>query len=235
MIKDILEFSKENKLGHIPSALSMLPYLEVLIKYRIVTPDMNIIIDKVFGASAYYIVWNKYWNFKLDSSLDLLINHNKIPFVDFAIDSLGNSLGVASGIYLANNKKTWVNVSDSIFEIGGTLEAIQFIGNRQLDIFLTVDVNEIQLTGQTREILNINIDKIKTILETFSWRTLVIDINNIEDQIDKIIEFYKKSGPRCILFKTIKGYGVKEMMEDPVSWHYKRIENIEDLTICERK
>lgn len=227
-VLELVNYSISNKMTHIPSALSMIHYLEILIKNNIVKKTWNICIDKVFGSSAYYIIFNEYWEYKAEPQP--LIT-GEIPFIDYATNSLGNALGVASGINLANKKKTWVNASDSIFQIGHVIEAIQFIGARQQDILLTVDCNNIQLTGNSLDIINMSIKNIKDILDSFSWSVLLF--NPYKDDVNSIKEFMKKTGPKSILFQTIKGYGVREMMEDPVKYHYKNITSIEDITICE--
>ena len=59
MKKELLTYSYEQGLSHIPSALSMLDYVDTLFSNRLVTPEDYIIIGKPFGSQAYYLVWEK--------------------------------------------------------------------------------------------------------------------------------------------------------------------------------
>jgi len=225
-IQKLLDYSIKHKLGHIPSALSMLDYLDYLTE-NILNKDWNIVIGKPYGAQAYYILWNYYWNLDIEN-LSYGVKHDEIDFVDFSEETIGNALGVASGIQISNKKKTWCNISDAVFQMGSTLEAIQFIGSNQQDILLTVDYNNYQLTGKVSDIMNTNIYDIYSLLTDCNWKVLLI--KNLEDY-SKIEKFVKNKGPKCILFETIKGKGILEMEMKPKEWHYKKLQNINEITI----
>jgi transketolase N-terminal domain/subunit len=145
-------------------------------------------------------------------------------FVNYSSDVLGNALGVAIGLSY-NNKKTWCNISDANLQTGSTMEALDFIGLNKLDILLSIDFNDIQLTRNIpRDIISY-----KNIFESFGWEVKII---NTKNKIPNLKSFINKSNPRIILFNTIKGYGVKEMELDPTKWHYKIIEDINEITYC---
>lgn len=228
MVRDLLQYSIKNNLAHIPSALSMLSYLNFIFKNKIVTPDMNIIIGKPFGSQAYYLLWNKYWNLPL-KKYSYIINHDEIDFIDFSEDMIGNSLGVAAGIYISNNKYTWVNISDATLQVGTTLEAIQLIGNLQQNILLTVDFNNEQLVSNFSKNSRMDIIDYESYFNSNGWNSLIV----FNKEYESIYDFIKKEGPKVILFSTIKGDGVLEMKNDPIKWHYRKLKDIEEVTIEE--
>jgi len=234
--KRVLNYSIENSLGHIPSALSMFNYIFVLFESdnanginAIIDPSQfNIIIGKPFGAQTYYIIWRYFMMLDL-SNVSYGVKHNDISFVDFSEETLGNALGVASGISY-NGKRTWCNISDGALQMGPTLEAIQFIGYNKQDIFLTVDFNGTQLTGEIEEINGMCIENAKTLFEINGWTVYIIKSKDFsKNNIKSILNNFK--GPLCILVDTIKGEGVQEMEDDPFTWHYKQLRSLDEITI----
>jgi transketolase N-terminal domain/subunit len=185
---------------------------------------MNIIIGKPFGADAYYYVWKKIKWIKSSKKLSYGIKHTELDFVNFSEETLGNSLGVAAGIALGNYKKTWVNLSDAALQMGPTLEAIQFIGYKQLPIIVTIDYNSMQLTGNLRT----KKQSIKKLFESFDW-----NVFEIKDKTEyyKFNNIFRLNGPTVILVYTKKGDGVKEMEDNPIEWHYKTLKDIREITI----
>jgi len=236
---DLLNYSIDFKLKHIPSALSQFSYLRYVLP--LLPKNIKIILGKQFGSQAYYLIWKKMGLIKKNIKLSYFINHKELPFIHYTEETLGNSLGVAAGVALTESDKSklvYVNISDSILQMGATQEAIQFIGKHQLNIFITMDFNNYQLTGKIDNISQFNIDKTKSLFELYNIKAFVIDIqdNNIKQDIINGIEYQIKSKkPTIILFKTIKGFGVKEMEEDPIGWHYKALNNINEITINEKK
>jgi len=237
--KKMIDYSINNNLKHIPSALSMFNYLWYLFNNIDKEPlinvnTFNICIGKPFGSQCYYILWKKYNNLDI-SNLSIIVNHNEIPFVDFSEETIGNTLGVASGIQLANNKKTWVNISDACLQIGSTLEAIQFIGSHKQDIFLTIDFNNYQITDESSNILTSHsLLTYSNIFKLYNWEIYIIDLNKenpqeIEQKLSCIIK--DSNQPRVVFFKTIKGEGILEMEQNSTYWHYNQLNNINDITL----
>ncbi len=230
--KRVLNYSIANNLAHIPSALSMFNYVYELFDNmkddEVISPyNYNIVIGKPFGAQTYYIIWHYFYmidHFKLPYILD-----NTIYFVDFSEETLGNALGIASGISY-NNKPTWCNISDGALQMGPTLEAIQFIGNHNQNILLTVDFNGTQLTGNIKEINGMTIEKSKQLFELNNWTCYIINSKDFKkSNVKHLIENTK--GPLCILVNTIKGEGVIEMENDPFKWHYKQLRSLDEITL----
>jgi len=234
MIKKVLKYSIKNKLSHIPSALSQLSYLTNILP-NIDHYDWNIVIGKPFGAQAYYCIWQKMGLIPKNMTLSYGVKDTELDFVDYSEETLGNALGVASGIQLANNKKTYVNLPDSVFQMGPTLEAMQFIAKHQQDILVTVDANDAQLTGDTKDIIGMDADKIYQLFELNGWMVYLIEIVQDEDNDnEELIEAMQKlqvRGPTALIIETKKGSGVQEMEDDPVTWHYKQLGSLDEITI----
>ena len=238
ILKRVLKYSINKKLSHVPSALSMLHYTHELFKYdmdaadrAIIDPyEWNIVIGKPFGAQSYYIIWHYYYMLNIEN-LAYGVKHEEIDFVDYGEETLGNALGFASGISY-NGKRTYCNISDGALQMGSVLEAIQYIGHHKQNIVLTVDYNRTQLTGNTTDIMGMTINGVYDMFYNAGWIPYIIEdskfnAKNIKSILDNI------KGPIVFLIETHKGSGVVEMMQDPVTWHYKQLESLEEITLCE--
>ena len=218
MKKELLQYSYDNKLSHIPSALSMLDYVDELFSTKKVTPDDFIILGKPFGAQAYYLVWRKLGYLNDIEQLSIGVKHDEIDFVDYSEETMGNALGVASGIAMTTDKLVWVNITDAALQMGNVLEAIQFIGhNKQNNILVTVDFNDSQVVGNTSDILTV--DPVVNLFDNYGW-----DVFH-----DSLNEFYIGERPKVFIMHTKKGSGVESMIRDNKKWHYKKIETLEEL------
>lgn len=221
MRKELLQYSFDKQLGHIPSALSMIDYLESVFKY--IKRDDKIIIGKPFGAQAYYIIWKERGWLKDINNLHIGVKHDEIPFVTYSEETIGNALGVAAGIALTTNKKVYVNLSDAALQMGTVLEAIQFIGHHKLsNIVCTIDYNNSQVTGITSKILNV--EPIISMIRLYNWNVYVVDGHN-KNKLDQIMSAASnnKDLPTMVVCITKKGKGITEMENDSCKWHYKKI------------
>lgn len=230
MIKELLKYSFENNLAHIPSALSMLDYISVVFNY--IKKSDNIIIGKPFGAQTYYLVWKQLGWLKDIQNLHMGVKHDEIEFVLYSEETIGNALGVAAGVALVTDKKTYVNLSDASLQMGNTLEAIQFIGQHNLDVLVTVDYNGSQVTGNTKDIIDVT-----AVIEFFknnSFKTFITDGHDkdkIHAVLKEVIDFKE---PTVIFFKTKKGYPFKEMMDNIKQWHYRKLNEKDIITFSEQ-
>ena len=176
-IQELLEYSFKHNLAHIPSALSMYTYIQEIFG-RYIKEDDIIIIGKPFGAQAYYLVWKELgWIDDIDN-LSVGVKHSEIPFVDYSEETIGNALGVAIGMAIANPKKrVYVNITDATLQMGNTLEAIQFIGQNKLsNIFVSVDYNNSQVTGSTDDI--ISVEPVIGMMEEYGWKVFKCNDGN---------------------------------------------------------
>jgi len=229
MKRQLLEYSYQNGLSHIASAMSMLDYVDVLFTEKVVTPDDVIVIGKPFGAQAYYIIWRRLGFLDNIENLSVGVKHDEIAFVDYSEETMGNALGVAIGIAMTTDKRVWVNISDAALQMGNTLEAIQFIGHNNIkNIFLTVDYNDAQVTGNISDVL-----KIKPTIQFFkeySWFVQEVDGHDKT----KILAAYNNAVdtvPNVYIFHTQKGHGVKSIEQDIKKWHYRKIETQTELQL----
>jgi transketolase N-terminal domain/subunit len=213
----LLEYSYENNLAHIPSALSMFDYVYELFYNKLVTLDDKIVIGKPFGAQTYYVIWKELGFLDSIDNLSVAVKHDEIPFVDFSEETIGDSLGIAAGIAMTTDKLVWVNLSDACLQMGATLEAIQFIGHNKLkNILVTIDYNGSQVTGNTADI--IPTDPIIEMFSGYGW-DVKYDLTN----------FKIEDCPKVFIMKTIKGNGISRMEKDIKKWHYRKIESLTEL------
>lgn len=225
--KELLEHSFKNKLSHIPSALSMLDYVNILFSEEIIKPYRDhIVIGKPFGSQTYYLVWKKLGYLNNINDLSVGVKHDELFFVDYSEETMGNALGVASGISMVSKSKVWVNISDAALQMGNTLEAIQFIGHNKLkNILLTIDYNGSQVTGETKNILTV--EPVKTLFEQYGWHTHYVDGHD-NDEMKKVFHNIQYDKPTVVFCDTIKGNGIETMKENKL-WHYKKIETLNEL------
>ncbi len=225
--KRLLEYSFENKLSHIASALSMLDYVDILFSKGIVSIDDYIVIGKPFGAQAYYLVWQDLEYVTNIEQLSVGVKHDEVSFVDYGEETMGNALGVAIGIAMSTSKQVWVNLSDACLQMGNTLEALQFIGHNQIkNVFVTVDYNNSQVTGNIDTILKI--EPVINLCRHYGWWTQIVDGHN-RDELEKVFVNKTDALPNIVFCKTVKGKGVKQMEENNKKWHYRKIETLEEL------
>ena len=229
IVTELVKYSFDKKLTHVPSALSMLTYIEALFQNKIVVPYRDkIVLGKPFGSQAYYLIWKKLGYLENIENLSVGVKHNEIDFVDYSEETMGNALGVGSGIAIANpTHKVWVNITDATLQMGSTLEAIQYIGHNSVNnIFVTVDYNNYQVTGKTSDVLDTT--AVISFMKNNGWNVITVNGHDIND-IKNAFVMQKRQGknkPNVIVFVTVKGYGVNYMQNDPVQWHYKPIEQL---------
>jgi transketolase len=227
MKKEMLEYSYQQQLSHIPSALSMLDYVDVLFTDGIVEPYRDhIVIGKPFGSQAYYLVWRKLGYLGEIKDLSVGVKHDELLFVDYGEETMGNALGVAAGIAMTTNKRVWVNLTDATLQMGNTLEALQFIGHHNLsNILVTVDYNNAQVTGNTDSILRV--DPVIDFCRHYHWWVKEVDGHDhaaLRSAFDVPAQL-----PSIVFCHTRKGHGVPEMEQDIKKWHYGKIQSSKEL------
>ena len=229
--RDILTMSYHSKVGHIPSALSMVDYLGKAFEAGI-TPELyRFVLGKPFGAQAYYALFAHFgWipsDFSKYGSLDtqwryiIQKDHDLITYID---ESMGNCLSVACGIALAG-KSVFINISDAAFQEGTIWESLLFAGAHKLGkMVMTVDHNDMQALGRITDILDMGnlADKISS----FGWKVFSCDGHDLAS-LSSILEgltLAKMDCPVAFVFKTKKGKGIS-FMEESAEWHYKALDD----------
>jgi len=162
---------------------------------------------------------------KLDSRLQGHADRNFTPGVEMSAGSLGMGLSFAIGVALAarldsKNYRTYVLLSDGECEEGQTWEAALSAAHFKVDNLTTiVDFNGIQLSGWTRDIMNL--EPFVQKWQAFGWHTIDIDGHDLDQILPACQEAEKIKGkPTVIIARTIKGKGVS-FMENNALFHGK--------------
>jgi len=162
---------------------------------------------------------------KINSRLQGHPHNLSLPGIENSSGPLGQGISIALGcsIHSTNsgyNFHTFVVGSDGELNEGQTWEAIMFAGSNKLKrLTYILDKNNIQLSGNTIDILNL-ID-LREKFESFGWYVLEIDGNNMEEiclSISKSLDIINK--PVVIIANTIPGKGV-DFIEYKFNWHGK--------------
>lgn len=227
LIKAVLDYSYKNQVSHIASALSMLTYIDVLFTNKFVTLDDGIVLGKPFGSQAYYVLWKQLGYLDDIDKLNVGVKHDEVMFVNYSEETMGNALGVSAGIAMTTDQRIWVNISDAALQMGNTLEAIQFIGhNRLKNVFLTVDYNNAQVTGNISDILEVW--PVKQFFRENGWYVQEVDGHD-PTALNKTFSNLVSTNPNVVFCNTKKGYGVRSIQNDPKKWHYRQIESSAQL------
>jgi len=162
---------------------------------------------------------------KLDSRLQGHTDRNLTPGVEMSAGSLGMGLSFAIGVALAarldhRDYKTYVLLSDGECDEGQTWEAALSASQFKLDnLVAIVDYNGIQLSGWTRDIMNL--EPFTQKWQAFGWHIVDIDGHNFDQIFSAFQEAEKIKGkPTVIIARTVKGKGVS-FMENNVAFHGK--------------
>jgi transketolase len=148
-----------------------------------------------------------------------------LPGVRVASGSLGQGLSVAIGAALAKklNKDNHFIYSlhgDGEMEEGQIWEAAMFAAAHKVDnIISTIDLNGVQIDGNTDDVLPLGDLKAKWL--AFGWDVLECDGHDLENVIAILKEAQRHTGkgkPVMILMKTVMGKGV-DYMEGLYKWH----------------
>lgn len=151
--------------------------------------------------------------------------HDHLPGIRIASGSLGQGLSAACGAALSkklNNDPNFVYVlmGDGELQEGQVWEAAMFACAKKIDnLIATVDVNGQQIDGSTKDVLNTGDWKPKW--ESFGWKVLTMDGNDVESVYNTLTEAKSlcgKAQPVVILMKTEMGNGVDFMMHSH-KWH----------------
>jgi transketolase len=162
---------------------------------------------------------------KPDSGLQGHPDRNLSLGVEMTAGSLGMGLSFGIGVALAarldhRGYRVYVLLGDGECQEGQTWEAALSAVHFKLDdLTAIVDCNKMQLSGWTREIMNL--DPLDKKWQAFGWHTIDIDGHDY-DQILAAFEEARdtKGKPTVIIAHTVKGKGVS-FMENNVRFHGK--------------
>lgn len=167
-------------------------------------------------------------------------NRKKCPQIEVSAGSLGHGLPIAVGYalgarYRKENYRVIVMIGDGEFDEGTNWEALMAGGHYKLNNLVCIlDKNQLQMTGNTRQIMNI--DPVADKVKAFGWNVIEIEDGNDMAQVcaalDQLppLDCAKEAKPTFIISNTIKGKGVS-FMEGNHKWHGGGIGD-EDLKIA---
>lgn len=167
-------------------------------------------------------------------------NRKKCPQIEVSAGSLGHGLPIAVGYalgarYRKENYRVLVMIGDGEFDEGTNWEALMAGAHYKLNNLVCIlDKNQLQMTGNTRQIMNI--DPVADKVRAFGWNVIEIEDGNDMAQVcaalDQLPErdYTKEAAPTFIISNTVKGKGVS-FMEGNHKWHGGGIGD-EDLKIA---
>ena len=162
---------------------------------------------------------------KIDSHLQGHADRTSTPGVEMSSGSLGQGLSFAVGAALSGrlDKASWrvyALLSDGECDEGQTWEAIMSAAMFKVDnLTAIVDKNRIQLSGFTKDIMDI--DPLNKKFDSFGWHVIEIDGHDLNQVLDALKKAQKVKGkPTVIIANTVKGKGVS-FMENNVDFHGK--------------
>jgi len=162
---------------------------------------------------------------KLNSRLQGHTDRNFTPGIEMSAGSLGMGLSFAIGTALAarldfRTYRTYALLSDGECEEGQTWEAALSAAHFKLaNLTAIVDCNGLQLSGWTRDIMNL--EPLVRKWQAFGWHVIDIDGHDFDQILAAFLQAEKMKGkPTIIVARTIKGKGVS-FMENNVEFHGK--------------
>lgn len=225
--REILTMAFYGQSVHIPSAFSIVEILHVLhdsiLEYPKNNPNSSerdyLVLSKGHGIMALYpLLEARGWiskdtltnYFKNGSSLPGLCEAS-IPGCEANTGSLGQGVGVAAGlalgISLTGSQQKVICVSgDGELNEGSALEALAFVGQRQLRNFaVIVDLNGLQAMGKTDEIQSLR--GLPLVLEGFGLEVKIVDGHCRSQLLQPLLDFKlgKNLKPLAVVAKTVKG------------------------------
>ena len=151
--------------------------------------------------------------------------HEGLPGVRVASGSLGQGMSVAIGAALAkklnnDDKLVFSLHGDGELQEGQNWEALMFAPNHKVDnLIITIDYNGQQIDGPVKEVNSLR--DLNAKLQSFGWRTLEMQGNNMADVIKVLNEAKALTGKGesiAIIMHTEMGHGV-DFMVGSHAWH----------------
>ena len=223
--KKFFKFLYNNKIGHIPSALSAFEILYVLYNkianitaqnFENISRDRVIISKEHCRAAQCFIL--KECNLLSEETLNTyfkdggflghdmynIVGDKSISAVDYASGSLGHGLSVACGYAWDRKNKIYVIVGDGELQEGTCWEAIMFAGHNKLsNLTVIVDKNFQQISDYTTKTIDTSTN-IGRQFEEFGFFVTECNGHDIED-LEHHFKLDSQGKPKCIVANTVKG------------------------------
>jgi|TARA_R110000796_G_scaffold149895_2_gene266706 transketolase len=216
--KTLFEIKTRDGIGHLHSSLSCVDILVSLFyddRTNFNHEKDIVLFGKAHGSPSIYPILADLEYFpkeELDKycrpgGILRLHSDASIPGCHFVGGSLGNGIGYASGLALANRDKNYyIIMGDSELYEGSVWESLIFISHHNLtNLKIIVDRNGLGTIGETEKML-----KLEPLEDKF--KSFVGDVKTINGHdFDALRDIFSNDIPQAIIADTIKGKGVSYM------------------------
>lgn len=253
--RHVVRLVRSSGCGHLGGALSCLDILAALyfrtMRYDPANPKLpdrdRFVLSAGHKCMALYAVLAESGFFdksvldtygKLNSKIPGHPDMHKLPGVEANTGALGHGLSISVGMALGLRLKgfgsrVFTLMGDGELPEGSNWEAAAAAAHYGLDNLVAfVDANGLQISGATREIMNMQ--PIAARFAAFGWATREIDGNNMA-QVAACLDRLPaaKGKPTLIVANTVKGKGLS-FAENKVDYHYWKA-GAEELAQAEKE
>jgi len=227
--------------GHPTSSMSATELMTVLFfdgfyKYDLSNPDNpknhRLLFSKGHASPLFYALYAVAGAISEDELMTLrqpdsdLEGHPtpRFTYTEAPTGSLGQGLSIGLGMALVGASRVYVLMGDGEFAEGNIYEALELAGYYKTNNLLGIlDVNRLGQSDPT--MLEWDIDTYRRRVESFGWKTFVLEDGHDIDAIRRVYELAEevKDKPQMIIAKTRKGKGVS-FLEDKPGWHGKTLD-----------
>jgi len=163
---------------------------------------------------------------------------HKLPGIEANTGALGHGLSIAAGMALGlraatNGGRVFTVLGDGELPEGANWEGASIASHHRLDNLVAfVDVNNLQISGPTAEVMNM--EPIADKFAAFGWNTVTIDGNDIDAVLDAVSTADGEKGrPTVVVARTTKAKGIS-FLEGTLASHYWK-PTAEELDQAERE
>ncbi|GAB2511786.1 transketolase [Microbacterium petrolearium] len=163
---------------------------------------------------------------------------HKLPGIEANTGALGHGLSIAAGMALglraaSNGGRVFTILGDGELPEGANWEGASIAAHHRLDNLVAfVDVNNLQISGPTAEVMNM--EPIADKFAAFGWNTVTIDGNDIDAVLDAVsVADGEKGRPTVVVARTTKAKGIS-FLEGTLASHYWK-PTVEELDRAERE
>ncbi|OIR08103.1 ferredoxin fas2 [mine drainage metagenome] len=237
--KGILRWIKHAGAGHTGGDLSCIDILNVLYNRILrVSPDTRLdpsrdryIQSKGHCVEALYVVLADRGYFP-ESDLETLCGYQshyvghptrKIPGVEQNTGALGHGLPIAVGTALGGRLdgasfRVFTLMGDGELAEGSNWEAALAAAHYRLDnLTAIVDLNTLQISGRTRDVMNH--EPLAEKWASFGWAVRTVDGHDFAALTAALEKPLEPGKPSMVIARTLKGKGVS-FMQDVAKWHH---------------
>lgn len=167
---------------------------------------------------------------------------HKLPGVEANTGALGHGLPIACGMALGarlagTGARVYVVMGDGELAEGSNWEGAGIAAHHRLDQLVAfIDVNGLQISGPTREVMNPR--SISAKFSAFGWACREIDGNDMDAVAQVLDEVpFEQGRPSAVIAHTVKGKGITAI-EGTVGSHYWKPTPVElgaAIDECERE